>query len=82
MEQKDISNLYEFIKIEKIGFLLKETAFRFYLYADFIEYFCSELYPLRNEILHGRDLDFGTVENAIKKKLALLMILDYLNEIK
>ena len=70
----------EMIKIEDIGTLLKETAFRFYLYADFIEYFCNELCAQRNEILHGRDLDFGTVENASRKILALLMILSYFNE--
>jgi hypothetical protein len=89
VEQKDLSILSlrendkgEMIKIEDIGTLLKKTAFRFYLYADFIEYFCNELYAQRNEILHGRDLDFGTVENAVKKTLALLMILYYFNEIK
>ncbi len=89
VKQKDLSILAlrengkgEMIKIEDIGTLLKETAFRFYLHADFIEYFCNELYAHRNEILHGRDLDFGTVENAVKKTLALLMILYYFNEIK
>ncbi len=82
IEQKDILNVSEFIKIENIGFLLRETAFRFYLYADFIEYFCNELYAHRNEILHGRILDFGTIENATKKILALLMILYYFKEIE
>ncbi|MFH1701950.1 MAG: hypothetical protein ABIB41_00790 [Nitrospirota bacterium] len=89
VEQKDLSILSlrqnekgEMIKIEDIGTLLKETAFRFYVYIDFIEYFCNELYAQRNEILHGRDLDFETVENAVKKNLALLMILYYFNEIE
>lgn len=79
IEQKDILNLSDFMKIKKIGFLLKETAFRFYFYADFIDYFCDELYDERNEILHGRILDFATKESAIKKILALLMILYYFN---
>jgi hypothetical protein len=70
------------IKIKTIRILLKETAYRFYLYVDFIEYFCNELYDERNEILHGRILNFGTRENATKKILALLMILDYFSEIK
>lgn len=90
VEQKDLSILSlrenekdEMIKIEDIGTLLKETAFRFYLYdADFIEYFCNELYTQRNEILHGRILDFGTIENATMKILALLMILNYFNKVE
>jgi len=87
VEQKDLSFFSlrtnekdEMITIEDIGTLLNETPFRFYIYSDFIKYFCNELYAERNEILHGRILDFGTVENASRIILALLMILSYFNE--
>ena len=64
-------------KIDTIGKLLNETAFRFYLDIDFIDYFCGELYAERNNIFHGRELIFGTITNAAKQILALLMILSY-----
>ncbi|GBD96350.1 MAG TPA: hypothetical protein ENG83_10085 [Nitrospirae bacterium] len=65
------------IEIAKVRELLNETALRFYVDVDFIDYFCGELYDERNDILHGRELTFGTITNAAKKMLALLMILSY-----
>lgn len=68
-------------KIGTIRMLIKESAFRFYFDIEFIDYFCEELYPYRNEILHGRNLDFGTVDNAAKKLLMTLMLFYYYENI-
>ncbi len=70
------------VKSDTIGTLLKESAFRFYLDIDFIGHFCAELYLKRNEILHGRNLAFGSIENAIKKLMVLFMILYYFQDVK
>lgn len=54
-----------------VGSLLRETEFGNFLEAEFIEYFCSELYNERNPVLHGRDFSRATPANAAKKAATL-----------
>lgn len=64
----------EILKLNYVTTLLEETALRFYIDVDLLEYLCGELFVERNDILHGRKLDFGTPENAAMKILAVHVV--------
>lgn len=55
----------------RIGQVLSDTAFGSHIDEVFVRYFCAELYPARNPILHGRTTEFGT-RLASARKLAAL----------
>lgn len=58
-----------------IGTLLTQTTLRDFFDANFIAYFCDELYNERNPILHGRDTEAFTRENSAKKIATIEYIL-------